>query len=481
MKDFQLQLTALFESWAGERAETMTRLAQAGSDRRYFRISAPNHTAIGTYNADIKENRAFFAFSKHFHAKGLPVPAIYAISEDEYLYVQEDLGDIQLFSLLPKADEPFSPELLEIFKKTVAQLARLQILGHEGLDYSVCYPRAAFDKQSMLWDLNYFKHYFLKLAKIPFDEQLLENDFQKFTDYLLLADRDYFLFRDFQSRNVMIKNGEPYFVDYQGGRSGALQYDLASLLFQAKGNIPAKIQNEVIEHYLTVAETLTTIDRRFFMEQFYGYVLIRCLQALGAYGFRGLYERREHFITSIPFAIKQMDKVLKLLKMPVKLPELMQCLKLISACRDFDGFDAKKYSDSPLTVHVTSFSYLKMGYPKDNTGTGGGFAFDCRYLHNPGRYQEYKHLTGRDEQVILFLKQNSGIDAFMENIFGIVDKAVENYLERGFHHLTVNFGCTGGQHRSVYSADALTKHLVAKYGVKVDLQHLEQERKGWKN
>ncbi len=482
MKDYQHLLTKLFQDWSGEDAAKMDTIAQAGSDRRYFRIHGATKSAIGTYNAEFKENKAFIRFTQHFWNKGLPVPEIYAENLLNGVYLQADLGDTQLFNLLPPIGAPWSDELVGLYKKSVSALADLQIRGGEDLDYSVCYPRAAFDKQSMLWDLNYFKHYFLKLAKVPFDEGALEDDFQKFTNYLLLAECNYFLFRDFQSRNIMIKDGNPFFIDYQGGRKGALQYDVASLLYQAKGGVPNDVKKAVFEHYLDKVESLTpTIDRDFFTDQYYGYVLIRCLQALGAYGFRGLYERREHFLSSIPFAIDQMEQILGMIKLPVRLPELFKCLELICKSDQFDGFDKKKYANSPLTVKVQSFSYKKTGYPEDTTENGGGFAFDCRFIENPGRYDEYKKLTGRDKPVIDFLKLNGEMDIFLNNVYGIVDKSVENYLERGFANLAVNFGCTGGQHRSVYAADQLARHLTDKYGVRIELHHIEQEKKNWIN
>jgi aminoglycoside/choline kinase family phosphotransferase len=481
MKNYQLLLTKLFEDWSGEAAAQMDTIAQAGSDRRYFRIKGATKSAIGTYNAEFKENKAFIRFTQHFWKKGLPVPEVYAENLLNGVYLQSDLGDVQLFNLLPPFGSEWNNDIIDLYKKSVSSLADLQIRGGEELDYSVCYPRAAFDKQSMMWDLNYFKHYFLKLAKVPFDEQALEDDFQKFTNYLLLADCNYFLFRDFQSRNIMIKDGQPYFIDYQGGRRGALQYDVASLLYQAKGGVPPSVKNEIFDHYLDKVESLIPVDRDFFTDLYYGYVLIRCLQALGAYGFRGLYERRDHFLSSIPFAIDQIEQVLGSIKMPVRLPELFKCLELIVKSDQFEGFDKKKYATSPLVVKVQSFSYKKTGYPKDKTDNGGGFVFDCRFIENPGRYDEYKRLTGRDKPVIEFLKANGEMDAFLQNVYGMVDKSVETYLKRDFGNLAVNFGCTGGQHRSVYAADQLAKHLLEKYGVKVELTHIEQEKKNWVN
>jgi hypothetical protein len=289
------------------------------------------------------------------------------------------------------------------------------------------------------------------------------------------------MFRDFQTRNIMIKENEPYFIDYQGGRKGALQYDLASLLFQAKGNIPHNIREELLDHYLDCAELSVRLNRKEFIRYYYGYVLIRCLQAMGAYGFRGLYERREHFIASIPFAIKNIAWLLDNVQIPVEIPELRRCLRLMVESKQFDPFDKVKGAASALTVTVTSFSYKKGGIPVDTTGNGGGFVFDCRAIENPGRYDEYKKLTGRDQPVIDFLKQQKSMDDFLQSTFSLVDKSVENYIERDFAHLTVNFGCTGGQHRSVFSADSLAKHLKDKYGVKVNLLHIVQDAKNWIN
>jgi aminoglycoside/choline kinase family phosphotransferase len=481
MKNYQLLLPKLFEDWAGEPAVKMDQLAQAGSDRRYFRVFGETKKAIGTYNADFKENKAFIRFTQHFLKKGLRVPEIYGENLLNGVYLQADLGDTQLFSLLPAFGETWTPDIVDLYKKSLFHLAELQIKGGEDLDYSVCYPRAAFDKQSMMWDLNYFKHYFLKLAKIPFDEQALEDDFQKFTDYLLLADCNHFLFRDFQSRNIMIENNEPYFIDYQGGRKGALQYDVASLLYQAKGGVPSSVKKELFESYLDKVDSMIPTNRRFFTEQYYGYVLIRCLQALGAYGFRGLYERREHFLSSIPFAIDQIEQILGFIQLPVRLPELFRCLELMCKSEQFEGFDKKKYVESPLVVKVTSFSYKKTGYPKDKTDNGGGFAFDCRFIDNPGRHEEYKKLTGRDKPVIEYLKTQTQMETFLQSVYAIVDGAVETYLDRGFDSLMVNFGCTGGQHRSVFAADQMAKHLKDKYGVKIELTHIEQEKKNWVN
>lgn len=479
-QNIELALSELFSQWSGESPTSILPLAPSASPRIYYRLLSKHKVAIGAYNLDKKENIAFLTFSKHFKKKGLPVPEIYAEQLEQNIYLQEDLGGVTLSSCLPENGEAFSDDLVQLYKKVVEQLAHLQIEGGQGLDYSVCYPRERFDKQSMLWDFNTFKYYFLKLAKIPFDEQLLEDDMRRFADYLLTTNTEYFLFRDFQSRNIMIKNDEPYFIDYQGGRKGALQYDLASLLYQSKANIPQNIKEELVDHYLGAAEKLTNIDRQKFREHFYSYVLMRCIQVFGTYGFRGLYEGKEYFIKSIPFAIQNVKFLLENAKPPLEMGELGKVLKLVVATKTFDPFDKTKGAASPLTVIINSFSY-KRGIPVDTTGHGEGFVFDCRFLHNPGRYEPYKKLTGRDEPVINFLQHHSTITEFLQEVFRIVDEAVENYIERNFTNLSVNFGCTGGQHRSVYAADALAKHLTEKYGVKVELSHIEQELKEWKN
>lgn len=474
-------LSDLFETWSGKEPSLILPLAPSGSDRIYYRLKEGNRSAIGAYNPGDKENEAFVHFSRHFHAKGLPVPEIYAEQLDQKVYLQEDLGFTTLYSYLLQKGDYFPDYLINIYKKVVRQLARLQITGADGMDFDLCYPRKEFDKQSMLWDFNYFKYYFLKPARVDFDEQAMEEDFHRLADYLLQTDTHFFMFRDFQTRNIMIKGGEPFFIDYQGGRRGALQYDLASLLYQAKANIPADIRIELLEYYLDAVEELIEIDRTSFTEYYYGYVLMRCVQVLGAYGFRGLYERKEHFLSSIPFALRNVKWIFDNIDFPVEVPALKESLLHLINSKQFEPFDKIKASSSLLTITVNSFSYKMGGIPEDNSGNGGGFVFDCRFIHNPGRYEPYKKLTGRDEAVINFLKHHSQMGDFLNNVFRIVDQAVEDYIERSFTHLLINFGCTGGQHRSVYAADALTKHLKQKYGIKIKLSHIEQEKKNWEN
>jgi aminoglycoside/choline kinase family phosphotransferase len=474
-------LANLFEQWSGESPYLVLPLAPSGSLRVYYRLQSQTKTAIGAFNPNLRENQAFIYFSRHFKTKGLPVPEIFAEDLGQDVYLQEDLGSTTLYSYLLQKGDYFPDYLVQIYRKAVEQLAHLQIEGGKGLDYGQCYPRGAFDRQSMVWDFNTFKYYFLRLAYIQFDEQALEEDFQRLADFLLQADSDFFMFRDFQTRNIMIKSGQPYFIDYQGGRKGALQYDLASLLYQAKAGMPEDIRQELLEHYMQTAGQLIDIDKEQFVQYYYGYVLIRSIQTFGTYGFRGLYERKEHFLESIPFALRNVKWILENANLPVEMPELSRAMYALIASKRFEPFDKIKGTSSLLTVTIQSFSYSSTGIPEDSSGNGGGFVFDCRSIHNPGRYEPYKKLTGRDEPVINFLKHHSHMEDYLNNVFRLVDKAVEDYIERSFTHLSVNFGCTGGQHRSVYAADALARHLKNKYGVKVVLNHVEQERKNWQN
>lgn len=477
--DIEQQLAQLYDQWSGEEPELILPLAPSGSNRIYYRLQKGKSSAIGAYSPDLREQRAFVAFSKHFGAKDLPVPEIYA--EVDHVYLQEDLGATTLYSYLLQKGDYFPDYLIRIYKKVVEQLARLQINGGEGLDYSYCFPKETFDQQSMFWDFNYFKYHFLLPSRAQYDEVRLDADFQSLADFLQEEEAAHFMFRDFQTRNIMIREGQPFFIDYQGGRRGALQYDLASLLYQAKANIPADIRQELLDHYLDVAQELKAIDRDAFTRYYYGFVLIRCIQVLGAYGFRGLYERKEHFLKSIPFALRNIKWLQDHTDLFARLPELSASLQQIIDAKTYEPFDKIKGSSSLLTVSINSFSYKKSGIPPDSSGNGGGFVFDCRFIHNPGRYEPYKKLTGRDEPVINFLRRHTTMDNYLNNVFRIVDEAVENYIDRSFTHLMVNFGCTGGQHRSVYAADALARHLKDKYGVQLQVHHIEQEKRNWEN
>ncbi|WP_241558285.1 RapZ C-terminal domain-containing protein [Mariniphaga sediminis] len=465
------EVIRLFEHHFQEKVETFSMLPPSGSYRQYCRLENGNRSVIGAYNADVKENTAFLSFTNHFRQKGLPVPEIFAVSSDLKKYLLEDLGNLTLFDYLSETreSEGFSESIVSKYRKVLEVLPKIQITAGKDMDYSVCYPREAFDKQSMMWDLNYFKYYFLKLAKIPFDEQALEDDFQVFSDYLLSAPSDYFLYRDFQSRNVMLKNNDVYFIDYQGGRRGALQYDLASLLYDGKADIPQEIRSQLFGFYLAELRNYIPVNESEFTSYFNGFVLIRIMQAMGAYGFRGFYEKKEHFLKSIPFAIHNLQSLLPELSLPVNMPELVNVLHLLIHSESLKEI-GQVHRD--LTVRITSFSYKK-GIPADPSGNGGGFAFDCRALNNPGRYAEYKNLTGKDLKVQQFLEQNSEMKWFLKPVKALVEQSIKNYLERGFTHLTVNFGCTGGQHRSVYAAEKLAAHLRNNFPVNVVLVHRE--------
>ncbi len=474
-KDTKSILIAMFEKWAGEESRSFVMLPPSGSYREYYRITGRTHSAMGAYNTDKKENLAFIEFSKHFKDKGLPVPAIYDMDLENDVYLQQDLGDVTLYGFLQglRKNNEFPEELVTFYKKTISKMIRFQVDGGESLDYAKCYPRGAFDRQSMLWDLHYFKYYFLKLARVPFDEQALEDDYHKLINFLLEAEQDYFLYRDFQSRNVMVVDDEPWFIDYQGGRKGALQYDLASLLFDAKADIPHEIREELLNFYVEELSSIKEVDADSFKRHYYGYVLIRIMQAMGAYGFRGFYEKKEHFLKSIPYAIENLKYLLDNIDLGIELPTLFAALTNVTESEELLTIGQ---SDSTLTVRISSFSF-KRGIPVDVSGNGGGFVFDCRAIHNPGRYPEYADKTGKDEEVIAFFGKEPEMANFLNDVFSIVDKSVEKYISRGFKNLMVNFGCTGGQHRSVYSAEQLAAHLLHKYKLNVELKHVEQEMK----
>ena len=464
-------LIIMFEKWAKEKVTDVQKLPISGSDREYIRICGSTKSAIGTYNADLKENKAFIYYSKEFKNKGINVPEIYAEDLDNHVYLQEDLGDVTLFQFLTETyhEEEFPKELIEKYKEVLSALPAIQVNGSKNLDFAYGYPRESFDKQSMMWDLNYFKYYFLKLSKISFNEQDLERDFHTFIDYLLKTQKNYFLYRDFQSRNIMLKDNKVYFIDYQGGRQGALQYDLASLLYDAKANIPSDIREKLVDVYLQELSKFIEFDQQEFQKYYQGYVLIRIMQAMGAYGFRGFYEKKTHFLKSIPFALKNLAYILNNYKIPIEIPNLKKALSDVvnSPYLKTIGID-----ETGLNIVIKSFSYKK-GLPIDTSGNGGGFIFDCRCLSNPGRYIEYKKSTGKDLDVVDFFEEKNDIHEFLDKVYAVVDMSVENYLERRFTNLMINFGCTGGQHRSVFCAERLAEHFVEKYNLRPLVSHTE--------
>jgi len=449
-----------------------------GSGRKIIRLSneSKNATAIGILYDVREENAAFLSFSKHFRRHGLPVPEIYAEDLDRGAYLEEDLGNTTLFEFLSKnrTGPEIAPPVIDAYRKVVATLPRFQVEAGRDLDYSVCYPIGSFDRQSIAWDLNYFKYYFLRLAGIPFNEHALENDFSRLTDFLLSAPRDFFLYRDFQSRNIMLRYGQPYFVDYQGGRKGALQYDIASLLYDAKADLPPELRQQLLDHYLDSLAHYIDVDREAFLQHYNAYVYVRIMQALGAYGFRGFYERKPHFLQSVPYALKNLRWLLHNVTLPIALPTLLDAFRSMLTSEKLLGLASEAEN---LTVRIFSFSFHR-DFPKDESGNGGGFVFDGRSLPNPGREERFKSLTGKDAPVIDYLNQQESVHQFFASVLSLVDASVATYRRRGFKHLMVSFGCTGGQHRSVYLAEQLAKRLRNRSNVEVALRHLELEKMG---
>jgi len=471
-------LKQLFERHFRSSAERVQPLQGqlGGSGRKIVRLANEKVSAIGILYHVREENAAFLEFSRHFRGHGLPVPEIYAQELSQGAYLEEDLGDTTLFEFLSKnrTGDSIAPQAVKAYRKVVDLLPRFQVEAGRDLNYKVCYPRGSFDRQSIAWDLNYFKYYFLRLAGIAFNEQALEDDFHRLTKFLLSAPRDYFLYRDFQSRNIMLRDGQPFFLDYQGGRKGALQYDIASLLYDAKADLPPELRQQLVDHYLDALGNFITFDRDAFMQYYYAYVYIRIMQALGAYGFRGFYERKAHFLQSVPYALKNVRWLLHNVKLPIALPTLMDAFNSMLASEKLQTVAS---SGELLTVRIFSFSFHR-GLPKDETGNGGGFIFDGRSLPNPGREQQFKPLTGRDAPVIDYLSQHDSVHQFLASATTLVDASVSSYQRRGFKNLMVSFGCTGGQHRSVYLAEQLAKHLRGRNGVEVLVHHRELEKLG---
>jgi len=468
-------LERLFESHFHVPAETIRPLQGqlGGSGRAIVRLSGGGASAVGIVYPVREENVAFLEFSKHFRRHGLPVPEIYAEDLAQGANLEEDLGDTTLFDFLGqnRSSDDIAPAAVEAYRKVVAVLPRFQVEAGRDLNYKVCYPRASFDRQSISWDLNYFKYYFLRLAGIPFSEQALEKDFARLTKFLLAAPHDFFLYRDFQSRNIMLRDGEPWFVDYQGGRKGALQYDIASLLYDGKADLPPQLLQELLDDYLEQLGAYIPVDRDAFMEHYYAFVYIRIMQALGAYGFRGFYERKAHFLQSVPYALKNLRWLAHNARLPIALPALMEAFQGMLGS---EKLIALASSADMLTVRIFSFSFHHQ-VPADESGNGGGFVFDARNLPNPGREERFKPLSGKDQPVIDYLIQQESVHQYLSNVMSLVDASVKSYQARGFKNLMVSFGCTGGQHRSVFLAEQLAKHLRETGGVEVHVRHAEQE------
>ncbi|HZH94786.1 MAG TPA: RNase adapter RapZ, partial [Flavisolibacter sp.] len=430
---------------------------------------------------NVPENEAFIYFSDHFKNKWLHVPEVLAVSEDRTIYLQNDLGDVSLLNVLE--EKGYSEETYNLFRESLHQLARVQVLGDDGLNYDRCLTNKEFGRQAIMADLLYFKYYFLDGLHKPYDKQKLIDDFEALSSYLSFTEFKFFMFRDFQSRNIQIKDEKVYFIDYQGGMKGAPQYDVASAIWQARANLPDDWKARLLEDYMNSFESITgqPLDRAVFQSQYNGYVLIRLLQVLGAYGFRGLFERKAQFLNAIPLALKNLRWFIEHNSLGISVPEFKRVIELCideAVIQRFTPIQANE--NTLLVVKISSFSYRK-GIPPDTAGNGGGFMFDVRGIDNPGRHEEYKTIHGRDRPVMEYLERQTRMQDFLNSVFDIIDISVEEYIKRDFSNLSVSFGRTGGQHRSVYAADALAKHLKTKYKVKIDLQHTVQEEKGWQN
>ncbi|MGB8192756.1 MAG: RNase adapter RapZ [Chitinophagaceae bacterium] len=473
----------LYEQWKGQPAASVDLLPQSGSDRRYFRIhEQQGGSMIATIGANIKENEAFIYFSNHFAEKQLPTPKVYAVNDEVTIYLQEDFGDVSLLNKLESLG--LSDEVYALFRQSLQQLAKLQVTADDGLDYNQCLTNKEFGRQAIMADLLYFKYYFLDALRKPYDKQKLIDDFEALSSYLTHTEYKYFMFRDFQSRNILVDgSGQVHFIDYQGGMKGAPQYDVASMLWQARANLPDEWKQNLLVDYMDEFENIIgqPVDRNIFQSQYNGYVLIRLLQVLGAYGFRGLFERKAQFLTSIPMALKNVKEFIENQNVGISVPEFRRVLDICVSDEIIERFTPLKANEqTPLIVQINSFSYKK-GIPQDISGNGGGYVFDCRGILNPGRLDEYKPFHGKDKEVKDFLEQQTRMPEFLNSVFDVVDITVEDYLRRGFANLMVSFGCTGGQHRSVYAAEALARHLKNKFGVTIEISHVEQEAKKWIN
>lgn len=475
-------ISDLYKSWSQTPPERIELLPQSGSDRRYYRIHGKKGTVIGTHGINVAENEVFIYFSNHFKSKNLPVPEILAVSDDKNYYLQSDLGDISLLNRLEA--EGLTDDVYALFEKSLSELAKLQVTANDGLDYTKCLTNQEFGRQAILADLLYFKYYFLDALRKPYDKQKLIDDFEALSTYLTHTEYKFFMFRDFQSRNIMVQpDNSINFIDYQGGMKGAPQYDVASMIWQARANLPDDWKNRLLHGYMNEFEKLIghSLNRNIFESQYNGYVLIRLLQVLGAYGFRGLFERKAQFLTSIPQALFNLKWFIENQSMGIAVPEFKKILDICVSDEIINRFTPLRATDeTPLVVKINSFSFRK-GIPADSSENGGGFVFDCRGILNPGRLTPYKTLTGRDKEVKDFLEQQTRMPEFLNSVYDVVDISVEDYIKRGFENLMISFGCTGGQHRSVYAADAVARHLRNKFKVKIELTHIEQESKNWIN
>ncbi|MBR5177109.1 MAG: phosphotransferase [Bacteroidales bacterium] len=463
------KLKDLFESYTGQKVTDTEEINSSGSNRRYFRLKGGNISVIGVVGTNVEENNAFVKLGRHFIEKGIRVPKVLSVSEDGMRYIQEDLGDDQLYKLVSHGRESgeYSSYESMLLCRTMETLPKIQFKGAQGLDWSICYPEPAFNERMVMFDLNYFKYCFLKATGLEFNETRLQDDLERLKEDLL-KDEGYetFMYRDFQARNVMVKDGEPYFIDFQGGRRGPIYYDVASFIWQARSRYPENLRKEMVQTYLTALKGYTQVDETVFHERLRLFVLFRTLQVLGAYGFRGYFEKKPHFLASVPYALSNLRKLLQ--KPFVEYPYLNEILTTLATMPQFNNIA----EDKRLEVRIFSFAYKK-GIPVDTTGNGGGFVFDCRAVNNPGKYEHYRQFTGLDPEVVKFLEDDGGITKFLDNVYSLVDTHVKRFMERKFTHMQVCFGCTGGQHRSVYCAERLARHLSDRYDIKITVSHRE--------
>lgn len=462
------QLRNLFLSYTGIPAEDITELTSSGSNRRYFRLRSGSISIIGVQGTNLDENRAFIEIDRHFMTKSIHVPKVLAVSEDGMYYIQEDLGDDQLYKLVSTGREngEYSSYERSLLCKTIEQLPKIQFKGGAGLNYDICFPDSEFNERMVMFDLNYFKYCFLKATGMDFNEVQLQDDFEKLKEDLMEDMGETFMYRDFQARNVMFKDGEPYFIDFQGGRRGPIYYDVASFIWQARSRYPEDLRQTLTETYLRALKGYTDVNEEVFYSRLRIFILFRTLQVLGAYGFRGYFEKKPHFLGSIPFALSNLRK---LLKTPFEsYPYLNQVLtRLVSMPQFYETAEDKR-----LEVKIYSFAYKK-GIPVDTTGNGGGYVFDCRSVNNPGKYEHFRQFTGLDQEVIKFLEDDGEVSVFLDSVYKLVDAHTKRFIERKFTHLQICFGCTGGQHRSVYCAERLAEHLAGRFDIKISVTHRE--------
>lgn len=472
-------LKELFMAYCGDEVERVEWLPQAASKRQYVRLIGENHTYLGGFNPDQIENDIFFQFSDFFNNNDIKAPQVYSKHPDRMHYLLQDLGNTTLMDMLKQHRQQqnrFPFDAILFYRQAIDTLLAMQLVGANAWQDLSFAEVPRFDRTAMLWDMNYCKYYFFRPAGVVFDERDLEADFQRLADFLLRAESVYFMHRDFQARNIMLYQNDTYVIDYQGGRLGPLQYDLASLLWQAQAQIPFPLREELLNYYEQLLEKrLPHLSLSMFRQLYYGYVLLRLLQVLGAYGYRGWFEGKPYFINSIPHALQNVAWWLDNVSLPVSLPSLRKALSDLSQSA-WAQVQMPVAADASLTIYLQSFSFRK-GYPTDHTEHGGGFVFDCRSIHNPGRYEPYKYLTGLDLPVIRFLQTQSHADDFLRHCFAIIKPAILDYLQRGFAHLTISYGCTGGQHRSVYCTEQTAQYLREQFsGLRIELRHLGQSQ-----